>query len=810
MDLMTLAAKITLDDSSYKNGIKNAESLGENLKGKMSAMTVAAGNLAADMIRQSVNAISGVVSGAIDGFADYQQLIGGVETLFKSSSDKVTEYAKQSFKTTGLSANDYMETVTSFSASLLQGLNGDTNAAADLANTAIQDMADNANKMGTDISAIQTAYQGFAKQNYTMLDNLKLGYGGTQQEMVRLVNDSGILDKEIKNLDGITFDQLIQAIHAIQEQMGITGTTAKEAAETISGSKASLAASWEDLLAVVGGAGMMDMDTAVKNFEDSFSAYMTNFLPTLTTTLVNSGTLVTAIANAITSIPTDLLSTLTSAGLEAGTEMIGGVSDVVNWLIESLANMMYDVSANPEEVAEFGNAVGEFIGSAIRNLALNFEDIAGGLIAAGVSLAANILDGLWEGLFGEESGGRLEAINQQLDDTISDTEITSARAEAILTYMDKLYKKYGDAVGTTREWQDAENQLESVLGGSKDVFTQYGKDVQGAIDKLKGMTQELRKLAIQQAMQDKLSAQYKLLGEYEQEKFVAQQTANIAQSEIQLLDQKVIETAKAYAQEIAAYSPTATADYEFIQKAMNGESITSYERDLMAGMLQNFYDMTGVKEEDQIWNRSEFDNILSPEVLKDLNVEYEAQQRAIEDAEKAVEDAQKSIDNVADSIKITMGAIDLATQELNSMDETSDKTEDSLAGVKSSANFADRAMSALGNTLIGAINWIANTIDSANSGYGMPRAVGLSYVPYDGFKAELHRGEAILTKEENERRGSTDLDAIGGMIEESVGNAMARVNIFMSGERVADLTADRARHNAEAFTYSRVRGMGGH
>ena len=175
MDLFNLAAKIELDDSSYTKGIGNAERMGQKLAGSMSAMTVAVGNIAADIIRKGASAVGQVISGAIDGYADYQQLIGGVETLFKDSADTVARFAKQSYKTTGLSANDYMETVTSFSASLLRGLDGDTELAAELANQAVIDMADNANKMGTDIGSIQQAYQGFAKQNYTMLDNLKLG-----------------------------------------------------------------------------------------------------------------------------------------------------------------------------------------------------------------------------------------------------------------------------------------------------------------------------------------------------------------------------------------------------------------------------------------------------------------------------------------------------------------------------------------------------------------------------------------------------------------------------------------------------------
>ena len=172
MDLLHLAAKIELDDSSYNKGIKGAERAAQSLQGKMSAMTVAAGNIAADLIRKGVSAVQSIVGGAVDAYADYEQLVGGVDTLFKQSSEKVQKYAKESFRTTGLSANAYMETVTSFSASLLQGLDGDTETAADLANMAITDMADNANKMGTDMTSIQNAYQGFAKQNYTMLDNL--------------------------------------------------------------------------------------------------------------------------------------------------------------------------------------------------------------------------------------------------------------------------------------------------------------------------------------------------------------------------------------------------------------------------------------------------------------------------------------------------------------------------------------------------------------------------------------------------------------------------------------------------------------
>lgn len=188
----------------------------------------------------------------ISAYADYEQLVGGVETLFKDSSGKVMEYANDAYKTAGLSANEYMETVTGFSASLISSLGGDTEKAAEYANMAITDMSDNANKMGSDMASIQNAYSGFAKQNYTMLDNLKLGYGGTKEEMQRLLEDA-------EKLSGVKYDissysDIIDAIHVVQTEMGITGTTAKEAEATISGSIGMLKSSFQNLITGLGDA----------------------------------------------------------------------------------------------------------------------------------------------------------------------------------------------------------------------------------------------------------------------------------------------------------------------------------------------------------------------------------------------------------------------------------------------------------------------------------------------------------------------------------------------------------------------------
>lgn len=249
-------------DKSAEESQKSVEGSGnaaEGASGKFSKWEMVLANLASGAIQRIIDKsielaqkIGDLTVQAVGNYADYEQLVGGVETLFKDSADELIGYADTAYKTAGLSANNYMETATSFAAALIQGLGGDTAKAVKLTDLAITDMSDNANKMGTDIASIQTAYQGFAKQNYTMLDNLKLGYGGTQEEMVRLINDSGILTKKIKDLDGITFDQIIEAIHKIQTNLDITGTTAKEAGSTISGSWSSVQALFENILTKVG------------------------------------------------------------------------------------------------------------------------------------------------------------------------------------------------------------------------------------------------------------------------------------------------------------------------------------------------------------------------------------------------------------------------------------------------------------------------------------------------------------------------------------------------------------------------------
>lgn len=267
VEKVSKAAKDTAEnledvDKKANDAGGSVEDAGESAKkadGSFSTWKVTLANLASTAITKVISKCAEladkmveVTKSAVGHYAEYEQLVGGVETLFKDSSDTLIGYAEKAYKTAGMSSNQYMDTATSFAASLIQGLGGDTAKAVELTNLAITDMSDNANKMGTDMASIQNAYQGFAKQNYTMLDNLKLGYGGTQSEMIRLINDSGVLSEKIESLDNVTFDQMIEAIHKIQDNLGITGTTALEAGTTISGSWGSVQALFENILTKVG------------------------------------------------------------------------------------------------------------------------------------------------------------------------------------------------------------------------------------------------------------------------------------------------------------------------------------------------------------------------------------------------------------------------------------------------------------------------------------------------------------------------------------------------------------------------------
>ena len=288
MNVFELFATLNLDSSGYEKGLDDSESKGKSFASGLgktlggAAKAVGAASVAA--VGAAATGITTLTTQAVQAYGSYEQLVGGVNKIFGESADLVMENAAKAFQTAGMSANQYMETVTSFSASLIQSLGGDTEAAAEYANMAIADMSDNANTFGTDIQSIQNAYQGFAKQNYTMLDNLKLGYGGTKSEMERLLQDAAALSDEFElqydDSENLVYGyaDIVEAIHIVQENMQITGTTAKEASDTIQGTAGSLQAAWQNLIIGLGDANA-DLGPLIDNVVASALQMVNNIKP---------------------------------------------------------------------------------------------------------------------------------------------------------------------------------------------------------------------------------------------------------------------------------------------------------------------------------------------------------------------------------------------------------------------------------------------------------------------------------------------------------------------------------------------------
>ena len=336
MELFRILGTIALNNEDANDALDETVGKAGNFKTKLvgtlgsAAKEVAKAAVAATTA--AATAVAAITKSAVEQYAEYEQLVGGVDTLFKESSQKVQKYAADAYKTAGLSANEYMETVTSFSASLLQSLNGDTAKAADVADKAITDMSDNANKMGSSMEAIQNAYNGFAKQNYTMLDNLKLGYGGTKEEMQRLLDDAEKLSGQ--KFDLSSYADIVEAIHVVQTEMGITGTTAREASSTIQGSIAATKSAWQNLLVGLAD-GNQDIDLLTKNLGDSIMTTANNLIPRIQTTLES-------IAELIETVVPPIVEQLPAIVVAVLPDLLSAALEIVWTLLETILNEVID------------------------------------------------------------------------------------------------------------------------------------------------------------------------------------------------------------------------------------------------------------------------------------------------------------------------------------------------------------------------------------------------------------------------------------------------------------------------------------
>lgn len=382
------------EDGSVVIKIKGDDSPFQKVLGKIGSAVNTAVKASAAAVGAASAGVAALGTACINAYADYEQLVGGVETLFKDSADTIQTYADNAYKTAGLSANEYMETVTSFSASLLQSLDGDTEKAAAAADLAITDMADNANKMGTAMESIQYAYQGFAKQNYTMLDNLKLGYGGTKEEMQRLLADA-------EKLSGVKYDlssyaDIVEAIHVIQTEMGITGTTAKEASTTIQGSVASMKAAWANLM--VGMADdTQDFDLLLSNFIESIGTVADNLLPRIGVVIEGMGKLVAGlapeIASALPTLTNELLPNLVELGVQSISALVQGIQENGDSLA---AGALSIVGTLAEGIAELLPMVADTAASLVVSLADGLTESLPDIIPIAIETISTLVENLTE------------------------------------------------------------------------------------------------------------------------------------------------------------------------------------------------------------------------------------------------------------------------------------------------------------------------------------------------------------------------------------------------------------------------------
>lgn len=412
MNLFELCVKIGADVTDVNKGIdetgKKTSGLGEKIKNGLAAV----GKAAVVGVTAAATAIGTIGTKAIQAYADYEQLVGGVETLFGAGGQSVEEYAASvgksvdevkrayndlitaqegvmedaanAYKTAGMSANEYMETVTSFAAALSANLGGDTMAAAEYARVAVTDMADNANKMGSSMESIQNAYQGFAKQNYSMLDNLKLGYGGTAKEMYRLLSDAKEIDETFDAVFSLdekghleaNYSDIVQAIHIVQTEMGITGTTAKEAASTIQGSFGMVKAAWQNLVTGLADPDQ-DLGTLVGNFTDSVVVAGNNLIPRIQELLPR------------------IVEAITTLMVTVSTQLPGILGSTLPSLIEGSSNLVTGLMAALPEIL---TVLGDIAPTAIGILVPAIVELLPEIIQTGIDVVISLVQGITETL----------------------------------------------------------------------------------------------------------------------------------------------------------------------------------------------------------------------------------------------------------------------------------------------------------------------------------------------------------------------------------------------------------------------------
>lgn len=834
MNLFELFIKIGVDDQASRQLADISGKLGNGLK------TAAKVGVAA--VGAAVTGIAALTTAAVKNYAQYEQLVGGVETLFKDSADTVLKYAEGAYASAGLSANQYMETVTSFSASLLQSLGGDTEAAAEKANVAITDMADNAAKMGSSIETLQTAYAGFARGQFMLLDNLKLGYGGTQEEMQRLLEDA-------QAISGIEYDissyaDIVDALHVIQTEMGITGTTAREASTTIQGSLSMVKSAWANLTVAIADENS-DIKGNVDDFASSVGTFFDNILPRVETSMDGVLQFVEAIIPKIMEqIPTlvsNFLPKLITSGVNILKSLATGIKnnakiivsagkDAVLALIDGLPDLLPDViDAGIELLSGVVEAIPEVAIKVAQNIPKIVDSVVNGLVAGTVRVVKAAV-----GLFvpiadeSEEAKNRLLAT---LDATDSFTQRTQEFAQSQVDLSDALSD-------SGRKISDIDDAISTAEGEIYNILSTALSDQQGLrntdLENIRNYNQQIReleneKLSIYQDQQlaELRRAQLDLaetdvagLGEITGKAEAALKASNDAVE--QMYANRLISVENQY----KAMGAIGTAEYEAalmeakaIRDADLAENQSYYDQTIaMVGQrsselvginlsaftqlatyndtLNTYYDKFSFGNIDLREFHDKNDTILRElsavdrgvatytDALNDLDIAaanafLTTQVTLIESGRAIDEESLKVAQTILSAFSdlpgemgengktVLLELVSGMESQIPELKRASEMSVDEIKGAIEGYLSASNGESVAGDFVSGIYNGITielpsvrdkiNSIMSgitSGSAYTTPFSIdgshanGLGYVPYDGYIAELHRGERVLTADE--------------------------------------------------------------
>ena len=397
-----LFAKLGLDSSEYEEGLNNVKSLAGTIGGGIKT----AFGIGTKAIGVATAAIGAFGLASVKGYAEYEQLVGGVDKLYGEASGKLQQYANEAYKTAGMSANQYMETATSFSAALVNSLGGDVNKAADMTDVAMRAISDNVNTFGSDMGSVTNAFQGFAKQNYTMLDNLKLGYGGTKSEMERLIADANEYRASIGETSDLSIDSfadVVQAIQSVQEAQNIAGTTSKEAMKTIEGSAAATKAAWQNVITAIAGGG--DLDVAFKQLttsifgENEGEGFLNQVIPRIQTTMEGIGTFIENAAPYITEKLPALISSILPSVIEGGISLIGAIGEGLINSIPTITNAAVQIVVMlVKGLVEALPQLAQGVVTLITALGQSLYNNGPTLLESGKELVSFVWDGITQGL----------------------------------------------------------------------------------------------------------------------------------------------------------------------------------------------------------------------------------------------------------------------------------------------------------------------------------------------------------------------------------------------------------------------------